>query len=180
MCHSSRRRLGHKFFILIFPFLCNWNPSNWYLVKDECFTAKKCHILTKCDKFDKRWNIRRGAGESVPTGSIDRNFVRLVLVGYWIFLAHFFARDLSSCKSYKLTIDVVFQTLYIIQQRKKGANMILITKGIIETGYDGSLSTGLSRQIIWGRSSLLKENEYVKDVFEHLMLIYVLLYKASA
>ena len=58
--------------------------------------------------------------------------------------------------------------------------MILITKGIIETGYDGSLSTGLSRQIIWGRSSLLKENEYVKDVFEYLMLIYVLLYKASA
>ena len=111
------------------------------------FTAKKCHILTKCDKFDKRWNIRRWAGESVPTGSIDRNFVRLVpAVRYWIFLPHFFARNLNSCKSYKLLFS---QTQYIMQQqrRKKGAKMILI----IETGYDGSLSTGLSRQIIWCR-----------------------------
>ena len=58
--------------------------------KISMFTAKKCHILTKCDKFDKRWNIRRWAGESVPTGSIDRNFVRLVpAVRYWIFLPHF-------------------------------------------------------------------------------------------
>ena len=56
-------------------------PGNW----------KKCPISMKCDKFDKRWNIRRGAGESVPTSSIDRNFVRLVIlvVGYWIFSFRF-------------------------------------------------------------------------------------------
>ena len=61
------------------------------------------------------------------------------------FSTSFFARNLNSCKSYKLLFS---QTQYIMQQRrKKGANMILI----IETGYDGSLSTGLSRQIIWCR-----------------------------
>ena len=59
--------------------------------------CRVCEILTKCDKFDKRWNTGRRAAESVPTGSIDRNFVRPVLLRYWISLAaSFFFANIKS------------------------------------------------------------------------------------